>query len=828
MRTLSPLNRRLPREFRRNPGKWLGITLLLTLSISMVSGFLMASSSMSRIVSAVDSDYNLEDGHFTSNFELNDGVIGRIESLGVAVHDNFSYDVPLTVADGGAVMTARVYLNRQGFDLPAYFEGKAPDAPNEIALDRVFCRNNGLAVGDVVTVGGNRFVLSGIMSLSDYQALFEKNTDFVFNAQTFTVAQVSESGFSAFKPDTCTYTYSFTADDRTLDDSARASLERDILDTLQDENVSLADFVDKDANNGIGYAEDDLESDRVMWVVMLYILIAILAFVFAVLTSSIVEEESAVIGTLMALGYRKSEIIRHYLALPLISGAVGAVAGNALGYVFVINKMSDLYYNSYSLPPYQTIWDWGVFAQSTLLPLCLLAAINFAGLALKLRCTPLQFLHRETSRRNRGGGRKLPEALSFSIRFRLRILGRNASHFVTLFAGILFASLLLLFGFCMLPTIDRYADSLAENLVSEHTYTLKAPVELRGTAEQREAHAAALKLADTVDMSSFKFDDTDPNDADLGGLSLQGFFDLTQKASHIDKDAYAVNTRENSEEAIAQAEKFSSARLEFNRGGGAGWESVVLYGIQRDSRYYNSLEFSNDTATIGYGLASKFNLDVGDVVSLYDKYTDTTYDLAIGSVWGSDGDTNVYLPLETMNKLLGNDDRYFTGYFSDRELDIDNHYMGSDITPSQMDKIGAQMRDSMGDMVYVMVGASLAIYIVLMYLLTKTVIERNARSISHMKVFGYTDREINGLYVRTITETVAISLVAAVPIVTELIVLLIKLVFMHYNGNFVISLPLDRVAIELALGGACYGAVAYLHVRRIRKVPLALAMKTQE
>ena len=33
--------------------------------------------------------------------------------------------------------------------------------------------------------------VSGIMTMPDYQALFEKNSDFVFNALTFTVAEVS-------------------------------------------------------------------------------------------------------------------------------------------------------------------------------------------------------------------------------------------------------------------------------------------------------------------------------------------------------------------------------------------------------------------------------------------------------------------------------------------------------------------------------------------------------------------------------------------------------------------------------------------------------------
>ena len=155
-------------------------------------------------------------------------------------------------------------------------------------------------MGDTVHIDGRAFTVSGIMSLSDYQAMFEKNTDFVFNAQTFSVAQVSPQGFASLKSSNCTYTYSFIINDRSLTDAQRTDFEQDMLDVLEDNSVALSEFLDRDANNGIGYAEDDIDGDSVMWMTLMYLLIAILAFVFVVLTSSTIDEESAIIGTLLA------------------------------------------------------------------------------------------------------------------------------------------------------------------------------------------------------------------------------------------------------------------------------------------------------------------------------------------------------------------------------------------------------------------------------------------------------------------------------------------------------------------------------------------------
>ena len=108
--------------------------------------------------------------------------------------------------------------------------------------------------------------------------------------------------------------------------------------------------------------------------------------------------------------------------------------------------MKNLYYNSYSLPPYYATWDWDVFLITTAAPLALLIGITFLGLARKMRCTPLQFLRHETSRGGTKHGFALPEQLGFATRFRLRVFLRNFGNFATLFFGIAFASMLLLFG----------------------------------------------------------------------------------------------------------------------------------------------------------------------------------------------------------------------------------------------------------------------------------------------------------------------------------------------------------------------------------------------
>ena len=51
---------------------------------------------------------------------------------------------------------------------------------------------------------------------------------------------------------------------------------------------------------------------------------------------------------------------------------------------------------------------------------------------------------------------------------------------------------------------------------------------------------------------------------------------------------------------------------------------------------------------------------------------------------------------------------------------------------------------------------------------------------------------------------------------------------MNYSGNIVIYVPPAAMAECVLAGLATYAVVAFLHTRRIKRVPLALALKVQE
>ncbi|WP_308542638.1 FtsX-like permease family protein [uncultured Slackia sp.] len=808
----SPLNKRLPRELRNNLGKYLGIFLLMAIAIAMTSGFLVAASSIQKITEEVPETYHVEDGRFATAFEADDATLAAVEELGCTVYPSFSCDLPLFVPTSDDELTVRLIKNRTDVNLAVYAEGEAPASSDEIALDRAFCANNGLSVGDEVKVAGKSFVISGIMTLPDDVASFMNNSDLVFNELTLAYAQVTPEAYDDLAAGGSIFTYSFVLDDRDMSLPDRVSFEEDVAETLADHGAVVTDLVDKDANQGITYAADDVKGDQVMWQVLLVMLIVIMGFVFVVLTNATIESESAIIGTLLASGYRKREILRHYLVLPVAVGLLGCAMGNLIGRVLLSDPMKGLYYNSYNLPPYVASWSTRVFVMTTVVPFAVLVGITIIGLLARLRLTPLQFLRHELGHAARGGVR-LPDALGFVTRFRLRVFLRNWSHFLTLFFGIAFGSLLLVFSFCLMPTMTHYADARAADIAASHIYVLKAPLELDGTPSEREAYEAAETLATTEDLTS---------------IAPERLLAMMLQAQTVDADAHAVNTRENDPDAIAQVEKVTMGSLQAPRVLSDSNEEVTVYGISEESRYWTDVDVSNGRAVAGAGLARKCGVKAGEDHEFFDKYSGKTHTIHIDAVNDSVTDMSLYLPIGACNDLFDEDAGYFNAYASDAALDVNPRYLSSEITPESMDAIVDQMQNSMGSIARVIGLVALPIYLILIYLLTKTVIDRSARAISYMKVFGYEDREISRLYVRSITVTVVASIILALPLIIWALGGILDVAMASYDGYMQAYVPAKSFIEEIALGIATYAVVAFFHIRRIRRVSLSLAMKAQE
>ena len=185
------------------------------------------------------------------------------------------------------------------------------------------------------------------------------------------------------------------------------------------------------------------------------------------------------------------------------------------------------------------------------------------------------------------------------------------------------------------------------------------------------------------------------------------------------------------------------------------------------------------------------------------------------------------MPIQELNKTFDMDKDSFSGYFSDSEItDIDEKYIGSTIDVEDLTKISRQLDVSMGSMMNLMDGFSVIIFLVLIYLLSKIIIEKNAQSISMAKILGYTNGEISRLYIMSTSIVVVLFILISLPLELEIM----QILFREMSITGWITFYIDpKIFVEMfVVGVAAYAVVAAIEYRRIRKVPMDEALKNVE
>ena len=139
-----------------------------------------------------------------------------------------------------------------------------------------------------------------------------------------------------------------------------------------------------------------------------------------------------------------------------------------------------------------------------------------------------------------------------------------------------------------------------------------------------------------------------------------------------------------------------------------------------------------------------------------------------------------------------------------------------------------QLEDSMGRIFPLFGGFAVVLYVLMMYLLSKMILERNARTISLLKILGYTDREAGRLFHRATTLVVLASILLSLPISYWLIQIIYRAVMLEYPGWLTLWIAPWIWPFMVLLGLGCWFGVMALQRRTIRRIPMGEVLKNQD
>jgi putative ABC transport system permease protein len=723
-----------------------------------------------KVVEEVDKEWD----EAVKKYDLDNPGFASVKTV---IYENFYRNESEEYGDGSEEATVRVFKSDSKVDKASFNEGRAPETENEIAIDRMHASNVGIEIGDAIKVGGKEFEVVGLLSYVNYLTLHESNTDLMFDAFGFDVAMVTPGGFDRLTA-RIHYNYAFKYVNAPEDKVEKADNSENFLKALITQTLvydnEIEDYLPEYIRQASNFAVSDIEGDSAGAAILCYILIGVIAFIFAVTISNTIDKEASVIGTLRASGYSKGELIRHYMSMPVIVTFVGAIAGNVLGYTAFKDLAVNLYYESYSLPTCHTVWSNTALVKTTVIPLVLMFFINLIVIVKKLQLSPLRFLRHDLVKNKRAKARRLPK-WAFLRRFRLRILFQNIPNYVILIFGVIFIELMMCFAFGLPDSLDHYAKEAPGMMFAPYQYML---------------------------MGS------------------------------EDDDGNVITTGEKTAERFdAKNLIYPKKKSTFREGMGSGGdESVTAYGIGNDSDYI-SLESRTGAGKVyvSSAFAKKFGLKKGNSITLNEEYENKSYTFEVAGQVDYEGGIAVFMDIAGFKEVFEKEEDDFSGYFSRNEItDIDDKYIATVITKDDIIKVTNQLNHSMGGIINIFRYALIVLTAALIYLLAKIIIERNEQSISMAKILGFKNGEIGSLYI--IPTAIVVTLFAFISFVIGyyLMIWIFHVFMLQMNGYFAFFMSIPSMILSVLYLLIGYAFVSILDFIRIRRIPMDVALKNVE
>ncbi len=369
-------------------------------------------------------------------------------------------------------------------------------------------------------------------------------------------------------------------------------------------------------------------------------------------------------------------------------------------------------------------------------------------------------------------------------RYRGRVFFQNIPSYLILVLGISFAGLLLYFGLGMQPMMDHFRENILSSQIATYQYVLRAPAEVSDDQAEKYSAATLEQPARGEEILLFGVED------DSSYLTGAAMPDNADAIGAVGDDGAAIPAR-TTERAASRMKDKPAFRV-----------------------------------IVSEGYLEKYRCEVGDVIRLREKYGDKTYRFRIAGTYRYDAALALFFDREALNACFGRDAGSFTGYFSDKELtELSENDVASVVRASDLTAIADQISDSFAAIFPMFTWFAVVMYLLLMYLLGRMVLERNARNISMLKILGYRDGEVSRIYNHTTGIVAVCAVILTIPLVEIIFRFIWQYVMSQMSGWLTFYEPGSFYVKMIVFGLCAYAAVYFLQMRKVRKIPMGDVLK---
>lgn len=440
------INRRYIRNIKENLSFYVASTVLTIVSIFMFFVMNIAGNGIHDFGVEFFREHNVEDASFTTYNPISDDELAVLEQE-YDVELEAQYYINIEEED----YTARVFGRNRKINVAEITAGSDISADDEILISEGFAVKRGLNIGDSFTVNETEYTICGFFQRPDYLYMLEEQEDSYKNDTSFLLAYLSDAEFERLEAGNCQYMVVFHKDNM---QEFRAKVYDDYM---------TREYISAEDNLRISFVEEQAQ----LFLICSWIILVIVPFITVALISIIikrkVKEEQKMIGTLAALGYRKSTLVIHYVIMGVIPGLVGGILSVGA------TAISAQPYGELGLSDYEPLHiDFKMSplaAVTAILIPTLLYAISAARATGKLlKKDTVLLLNGAADSSNKTKKLWMDKQKKVRTKFAFRSLIASPGRSFVVFLGIFLGAFIIMFAFMTIDAINGLPDAYKEQV----------------------------------------------------------------------------------------------------------------------------------------------------------------------------------------------------------------------------------------------------------------------------------------------------------------------------------------------------------------------------
>jgi len=387
---------------------------------------------------------NVEDANFATYFPIPEEEIAELEKeYAVTLEPQYYNNIE---TEG---ITTRVFKKTNKINLYSITEGEDVRKDNEVIISEGYAVYNKISIGDEINIGDKNYTVSGFFQRPDYLYMLQNESDSYKNVTTFFLAYVTDEEFERIGSENCLYLVCYDKDNQ-------VEFRKEI-----NEKYFMRTYLSAKENMRI----DMVKMQAEMFIAISYIILVIMPLIVVVLVSIVinrkVKSEQKMIGTLTALGYKKSKLMLHYAGFAMIPGVFGGVLAAIFTMLFA-QPFGEVGLQDYEPMRIECHLDPIAAILGIIIPtiMYILAAMNSVNKLLKKDTVLLLNGNGEQGEK---GYRNIlvKKKISFRVKYALRSLIGNPSRTFVILLGIFLGSYIALLGYSFLDTMEYTKNTVA-------------------------------------------------------------------------------------------------------------------------------------------------------------------------------------------------------------------------------------------------------------------------------------------------------------------------------------------------------------------------------